>query len=224
MGFSQAYHVKTIADLNQLMLNLFKNILLLPGRLTIALLRVIGLAPPAPRFYIRRPQPSPLAISVSAFFWGCVVLLILTIGLKRDLAEPLPALSPPSNTQANTQAAQLGPLISAAENEETPPADAAATPAEPQTSEVWLVILHSIPKQPNSEADRRNARAEADRRANSYKRKGLDAQVFDTDSFPRLKNGFWAVALGPFETGQAAGQVGELLKEQAPGLMVRRVI
>lgn len=200
--------------------SLFKNIVLLPGRLVITLARALGLVPPAPRFYVRRPRTSPLAVFVSAFFWGGLALVIVAINLKTVPPAPAQPGTPP-----RTQADHSPPNLL------TPPPDGGETPgsettpsAEAQQAEVWLVILHSIPKRAQSEDDRRAARAEADRRAAGYKRQGLDAQIFDTDSFPRLKGGFWAVALGPFETGATARQIGDLLREQSPGLMVRQAM
>ncbi|MGL4208600.1 MAG: hypothetical protein ACRCTY_04355, partial [Candidatus Adiutrix sp.] len=57
-----------------------------------------------------------------------------------------------------------------------------AMPINPSTTaaegvEVWLVILHTIPK---------NARDEAERRQAQYRNRGLRVEIMDTDAFPRL--------------------------------------
>jgi hypothetical protein len=79
--------------------------------------------------------------------------------------------------------------------------------------EIWLVIVESIPKAHRSEAERALAR---------HKKKGLDLEILDTDAFPRLKSGLWALANGPFDTKKEAEAAALILKPKVKGLMVRR--
>lgn len=101
-----------------------------------------------------------------------------------------------------------------------PPADPATsapgggqTAVEQQGAEMWLVILHSIPK---------SGRDEAERRQKQYKAKGLDVKILDTDAFPRLVPGNWIIALGPFDDRASAMAASNRAKEFQNGLMVRR--
>ena len=90
----------------------------------------------------------------------------------------------------------------------TPPAGA----VQPET-ELWLVILHTIPK---------NARKEAEKRQNQYRSKGLGVEILDTDAFPRLSAGYWIIAQGPFEDRASALAAADKAKAFNSGLMVRR--
>ncbi len=79
--------------------------------------------------------------------------------------------------------------------------------------ELWLVILHTIPK---------SSRSEAERRKNQYRERGLEVQILDTDSFPRLRAGSWIIALGPFDEKAAALAASDKAKTFNSGLMIRR--
>lgn len=93
----------------------------------------------------------------------------------------------------------------------TPPATEAAA-RQPET-ELWLVILHTIPKEARKEAERRQAQ---------YRSKGLGVEILDTDAFPRLSAGYWIIALGPFEDRNSALAAADKAKTFNSGLMVRR--
>ncbi|MDL2259896.1 SPOR domain-containing protein [Deltaproteobacteria bacterium OttesenSCG-928-K17] len=82
-----------------------------------------------------------------------------------------------------------------------------------EAPEMWLVILHSIPK---------SGRAEAERRQKQYKDKGLEVEILDTDAFPRLKPGSWIIALGPFDDRASALTVANRAKNFRSDLIVRR--
>jgi hypothetical protein len=76
-----------------------------------------------------------------------------------------------------------------------------------------LVIVESIPKR---------ARAEAEQSQTRYKRRGLDIELLDTDAYPLLKSGMWALAMGPFDTKAEADVAAAELKPKVRELMVRR--
>ena len=83
----------------------------------------------------------------------------------------------------------------------------------PAAAEMWLVILHSIPK---------SARDEADRWQRQYRSKGLEVDVLDTDAFPRLIGGHWIVAIGPFDDKLSATMAANNATKFNAKLLVRR--
>ena len=83
----------------------------------------------------------------------------------------------------------------------------------PAAAEMWLVILHSIPK---------SAREEADRWQRQYRSKGLEVDVLDTDAFPRLIGGHWIVAIGPFDDKLSATMAANNATKFNAKLLVRR--
>ncbi|MDR1297681.1 MAG: hypothetical protein LBO05_10000 [Deltaproteobacteria bacterium] len=92
------------------------------------------------------------------------------------------------------------------------PAQAAAA-AVPEAGEAWLVIVESVPKQRRTEAEQSVAR---------HKRRGVDLELFDTDAYPFLKSGMWALASGPYENKNDAEAAAAVLKPKVRDLMVRR--
>jgi cell division septation protein DedD len=58
----------------------------------------------------------------------------------------------------------------------------------------WFVVLGSFPH-----ADRRKAT----RRVNSLQSQGIDAEIIDTDDYPNLTDGYYAVVLGPYSKATA---------------------
>lgn len=89
--------------------------------------------------------------------------------------------------------------------------NAVAAPAV--EAELWLVLLHTIPKSSRDEAERRQAR---------YRDQGLAVEILDTDAFPRLKSGNWIIALGPFDDRISALAAADTAKAFNNGLIVRR--
>jgi hypothetical protein len=130
---------------------------------------------------------------------------------ERLAAEPdnqLPSLSDSGETSA-------GGTLSAATPEPATVSEISASLEAPEVEapEMWLVILHSIP---------RTARAEAERRQAGYKDKGLEVDILDTSAFPKLPPNFWVIALGPFDNRAEALAAADRAKTFNPGLMVRR--
>lgn len=82
-----------------------------------------------------------------------------------------------------------------------------------EVAEMWLVILHSIPK---------SSRDEADRLRKQYNSKGLAVDVLDSDAFPRLKRGLWLVAIGPFDDKASATEAANKATKFNAQLMVRK--
>lgn len=89
----------------------------------------------------------------------------------------------------------------------------AGAPAPAAEAELWLVILHTIPKV---------SREEAERRQSQYASRGLKVEILDTDAFPRLKSGNWIIAQGPFDDKASALAASEKAKAFNAGLIVRR--
>ena len=117
---------------------------------------------------------------------------------------PLPPLeTPPEPVETTAESTLAAPESSAAGSQ-------AAAAME---TEMWLVILHSIPK---------TGRAEAERRQAGYKAKGLEVDILDTSAFPRLPPNYWIIALGPFDTRAEALTASDRAKAFNFGLMVRR--
>jgi len=113
--------------------------------------------------------------------------------------EPAPAVAPEAPAPAETTAGGL-------------PAPAEEAPAAVE-AEMWLVILHSIPKAGRDEAERRQA---------AYKAKGLEVDILDTNAFPRLPPDYWIIALGPFDRRAEALTAADKAKAFNSGIMVRR--
>ena len=70
----------------------------------------------------------------------------------------------------------------------------------------WFIVLGSYDRK-----DLALAQDQAERLAG----RGLTVTLADTDDFPNLKDGLWAVALGPFNTTEAA----EKMVRRARGLV-----
>lgn len=123
---------------------------------------------------------------------------------------PAPAPEPTSNITGSlgTGSPAGAPLPPASGVAGAPAAQAPAV-----ETELWLVILHTIPK---------SARDEAERRQAQYIGKGLKVDILDTDAFPRLKSGNWIIAQGPFDDRASALAAADAAKGFNPGLMVRR--
>jgi hypothetical protein len=85
--------------------------------------------------------------------------------------------------------------------------------ALPPSPEAWLVIVESIPK---------SARDKAEASLQRQKKKGLDLVLVDTDAYPRLKSGMWALSLGPFDTKAEAEAAASTIKAKVKDFMVRR--
>lgn len=176
-----------------------------------------------------RPTESLWVAALSVICWlvlaGCLIYSIDKAGLLKQAldvgveaatggAETQP-LSEPGEPEAESGSA-TGTLT---QNGQAPPSSTTGPPAvanQGQTSvetELWLVILHTIPK---------SAREEAERRQTQYLSRGLRVDILDTDAFPRLRSGSWIIALGPFETRAAAVAASEKAAPFNNGLMIRR--
>lgn len=83
----------------------------------------------------------------------------------------------------------------------TPERTSNTTPSAKQApAGAWFVILGSYPK-----ADLGKAKE----RASYLQRLGYDARVIDTDNYPNLKSGLWAVVMGPYEKNYAQSMAGK---------------
>jgi hypothetical protein len=123
-----------------------------------------------------------------------------------EASEPAPAAPTPGSVTGSIAAGQAGTAPS-------PAADTAVAPAQAMETELWLVILHTIPKASREEAERRQA---------GYLSRGLPVEILDTDAFPRLKSGNWIIAQGPFDDRASALAAADAAKAFNTGLIVRR--
>jgi|GEM_PF-1878564 len=177
-----------------------------------------------------RPTESLGVIALSTICWlvlaGCVIYSIDKAGLLKQALDV--GVEAATGGEAETQPlpdpgepeSELGSATgSLSQNGQAPPSSTngpAAAASRGQTSietELWLVILHTIPK---------TARDEAERRQTQYLSRGLRVDILDTDAFPRLRSGSWIIALGPFETRAAAVAASEKATPFNNGLMIRR--
>ena len=174
----------------------------------------------------RRPRPEATGrlVLLSLVLWlaGAVALLsaldrtgllkeALDIGVEAAQGEkitaepaqaptPEPALPEPGEPMVGGTLAGTEPI-------------AAPTGQAALETEMWLVILHSIPKA---------ARAEAERRQTGYKTRGLEVDILDTNAFPKLPPNYWVIALGPFDSRAEALTAADRAKAFNSGLMIRR--
>lgn len=221
---------------------MLKDLFLTPGRL---LTRIF--AKEKKRSYRSarsRPTESLATIALSVVCWlalaGCVFYSIdkagflkqaLDVGLEvatnggEEVADP--STPPPVNDSGQSSGSVTGSLNTNTNSGGQAPAPSATEGSRPpqQSSqpavgtEMWLVILHSIPKTDEG-------RREADRRQSQYIGRGLRVDVLDTDAFPLLRGSkgesWWIVALGPFDTKDAALAASDKARAFNSGLRVRR--
>lgn len=118
----------------------------------------------------------------------------LADGAKAALSGPPPALAQPAETAESVEsAAVVGESL--------------------QRSELWLVILDTIPKSARDEAERLQIR---------YRNRGLEVEIMDTDNFPLLLSGYWIIAQGPFDSRADALAAGNIAGTYKSDLIVRR--
>jgi hypothetical protein len=172
----------------------------------------------------RRPEATGRIALLSLVLWlagaGVMLFALDRTGLLKDAldvgveaaqgeraAEPAPPLSETASPEPGETAAGGAPTTAG------PESLASGSQAAATETEMWLVILHSIPK---------TARPEAERRQAGYKTRGLEVDILDTSAFPRLPPNFWVIALGPFDTRAEALAAADQAKAFNSGLMVRR--
>ena len=168
----------------------------------------------------RRPRPEMggglVLLSLALWLAGAGTLLFaldrtgllkgaLDAGVEMAQGEKSAEPDPPPPDPLPDTGELIGPL--------NPPGPDPAQVQAAVAAEMWLVILHSIPK---------TARAEAERRQAGYKAKGLEVDILDTNAFPRLPSNYWIIALGPFDDRAGALAAADQAKTFNSGLMVRR--
>jgi len=175
----------------------------------------------------RRPRPEATGrlVLLSLVLWlagaGALLFALDRTGLLKEAldagveaaqgertAPPAPEPAPPEPDVPTAGGALTQPEPIAAPIDQT----AQTAPAALET-EMWLVILHSIPK---------TGRAEAERRQAGYKTRGLEVDILDTNAFPKLPPNYWVIALGPFDSRAEALAAADRAKAFNSGLMVRR--
>ncbi|MDR2354408.1 MAG: SPOR domain-containing protein [Deltaproteobacteria bacterium] len=199
--------------------------------------------------YVARSHEAGKILSLSVLAWLCIIFLacVAKAGFSTG-PEPITAsLVPPTILQPEevpppplSQAPSVEPALpvpqlpnmaqSAALNQPLPSGTSTQTspdlvvvprellprpdspPLEPPP-EAWLVIIESIPK---------SARTKAEESQSRQRKKGLEVELVDTDAYPRLKSGMWALALGPFETKAQADLAAQRIKPKVKEFMVRR--
>lgn len=185
-----------------------------------------------------RPAESLATIALSVVCWlalaGCVFYSIDKAGfLKQALdvgvevatngGEEATAPSPTADEPGQSSGSITGSLNTNSGGQTAPAVNDGARPVQSDQpaveTEIWLVILHSIPKTDEG-------RREAERRQSQYIGRGLRVDVLDTDAFPLLRGSkgesWWIVALGPFDTREAALAASDKARSFNSGLRVRR--
>ncbi|HYG82291.1 MAG TPA: SPOR domain-containing protein [Pyrinomonadaceae bacterium] len=71
-------------------------------------------------------------------------------------------------------------------------------PPPPLPGETWFVFLGSFPK---------DEYGRAEERLRYMQGQGYDARIIDTDEYPNLTGGLWAVVLGPYSKARAESQL-----------------
>jgi hypothetical protein len=185
----------------------------------------------ARRWNLKVRSQSP-AIFVSLIFWLLLMAggyLLLQKFSNVDPPPPKPRAEIKSLTPTGAQPSGTAPMVvstasggslgaSSPTNQTSGAVTPAADPIAPVEKalpppEIWLVIVESIPKSARSEAERALAR---------HKKKGLELELLDTDAYPKLKSGLWALAQGPFDSKKEAEAAALVLKPKVKSLMVRR--
>lgn len=180
-----------------------------------------------------RPAESLGTVLLSLVCWlalaGCVLYSIDKAGFLKQALDVGVEVATGDETNEDPQPTQDEPQDSeikgsleqepVAPPPATPPTTATGNPAAQAESpgEMWLVILHSIPKSGREEAERRQAQ---------YRGKGLEVEILDTDAFPLLQGSkgesWWIIALGPFDSKAEALSASNKARSFNNGLMVRR--
>jgi hypothetical protein len=216
---------------------MLKTIFLAPGRVVCGQSVSAGHRPHRFRRSAFR-QRGPV-LGVSLLFWALLAGLgvILSAKLGTNVDPPAPPPKAGAQLRPAAQAAQAAPgapapaagpasaaagvpagqaLLDQAERAALAAQGGQAEPAArplAKPPEIWLVIVESIPK---------SARPEAERAVARHRKKGVSLELLDTDAFPRLKSGLWALAQGPFDTKKEADEAAAGIKAKVKSLMVRR--
>jgi uncharacterized membrane protein YgcG len=74
------------------------------------------------------------------------------------------------------------------------PSSPQSAPVSQPSSGTWFVVLGSFPK---------NDREKANQRLQSVQASGYSASIIDTDNYPGLSGGLWAVVMGPYSKASA---------------------
>jgi hypothetical protein len=218
---------------------LLYDLFLAPGRY---LCRKFSRSRKKTRYQARSVNRGPV-VPVSIITWLAVAVLVVVVVLFLGTSPVPPPKKPPSEQNqeqvaSNAQSGAVsGPVAQAGltpQNAPTPQAQsnpqAAASAPEahvgeetvaalsgqlepPPATEIWLVIVESIPK---------SARAGAEESLARHKRRGVNLELLDTDAYPLLKGGMWTLALGPFDTKKDAEAAAAEIKPKVRDLMVRR--
>ena len=202
---------------------MLKSLFLSPGRLLARLFRRDRRR--AYRSARSRSGASPGLVLLSLIAWlalaGLVLYAVDKAGLLKQALDagvevatsPEPDGGPPPLPVGQSNTSAGGSLATIPNNPApSPPGEVRSSQSTVET-EMWLVILHSIPK---------SARAEAERRQSQYISRGLNVEILDTDAFPKLKPGNWIIAQGPFDDRASALAAANKAKAFNDGLMVRR--
>jgi hypothetical protein len=177
--------------------------------------------PPAPQAAV--PQPAAPAPSAPDGPQPLQQSVMASQGLpgRGPVQTPQPAASAAQPAAAAPAAGQVSPAAPAAGAADPPvhtplivPEELRLNPgAAPQAPQAWLVIIESIPK---------SARDKAEASLSRQKKKGLNLVLIDTDAYPRLKSGMWALSMGPFDTKADAEAAAAGLEKKVKDFMVRR--
>ncbi|MEW6266863.1 MAG: SPOR domain-containing protein [Thermodesulfobacteriota bacterium] len=143
-----------------------------------------------------RPKARPgLEFLVSVIFWAAAAWAAISLFGGRGTGTDQLQVSKPQATSTESDPAQTKPQPAAEDKN-------------------WYVLLRSVPK---------SSRKEAERRLKIYNDAGLNAQILDSSEYPRLKGGYWVIAIGPFTTRDEAEAMTEKVKPSVPDAFLRQV-
>lgn len=151
----------------------------------------------------RTPLPAYIIIALLALIAGGGIVALRRPGVK-DTSTPNPPVFDSSNVSniSSTLPVSTPKQESETEAETTPTDNRSTSPPtrripQPSTG-TWFVILGSFPKD-NYE--------QANQRLQSVRGLGHNVSIIDTNNYPGLRGGLWAVVMGPYSQSYAKSLV-----------------
>ena len=164
---------------------------------------------PSPRSEVRRnssPLLTYIIIVLLALIAGGGIVALLRVGVKETSTAELAASISPNVSNTSSASPVSSPTPKSETKAERNPAANASAPS-PATqparaiSGTWFVILGSFPK---------NDYDKANQLLQYLKGLGYDANIVDADSYPGLRDGLWALVMGPYSKSYAVNIVAQM--------------
>jgi cell division septation protein DedD len=153
----------------------------------------------------RNPLPTYVIIALLALIVGGGAVALINSGAK-DTRTAEPPAANPTNISNTSSASTVSTPKRNSETEAKPnptnsPSTSTTKQLSPPSSGTWFVILGSFPKSDYGAANER---------LQYVRGLGYDASIIDTDNYPGLRNGFWAVVMGPYSKAYATNLVDQM--------------